>query len=461
MLIRFVLENYLSFKGEAELSMIPSLVRRYPDHVIKNPSRSGMDVLKLAMVYGANASGKSNLVRGISDAQRFITMGAKPRGGFKSNVYKLDKKTRTSPTNFEFTILIGSTCYEYGFSYGSGKVCSEWLNIVTKESNKNVYKRTYSEANQSYDFDFSNLSFQSEEDKQFFAFTQKGTPEERLFLTECRNRGIEKNIPDLDSIIDVINWFSERLIVMFPHSTFSGLEFIVGESESSAKIFAEILKKFDVGIEKLKLIDADASEVLDEMPKEVRSRLLSDIKSSKGKSVTLFGDTDERYLLRLDEEGELIASKVAAMHLDSNGNQVNFDLNEESHGTRRLLDMLPGLLSMLASDRVVVIDELDSNMHPAITRSIVSSFLSVTAGVQSQLIVTTHDASLLDQDMIRKDEVWFAERARDNSSKLYSLEEFKDIRFDRDLNKSYIEGRFGGVPITSQLQKITFESHEE
>jgi AAA15 family ATPase/GTPase len=147
--------------------------------------------------------------------------------------------------------------------------------------------------------------------------------------------------------------------------------------------------------------------------------------------------------------------------LDSNGNQVNFDLNEESHGTRRLLDMLPGLLSMLASDRVVVIDELDSNMHPAITRSIVSSFLSVTAGVQSQLIVTTHDASLLDQDMIRKDEVWFAERARDNSSKLYSLEEFKDIRFDRDLNKSYIEGRFGGVPITSQLQKITFESHEE
>ena len=455
MLIRFCMQNYLSFRDPAELTLVPGRVRRFPDHIIRAKSETGIDVLKLGLIYGPNASGKSNLVRGISDARKYIVLGTRPKGGFKANIFKLDPCAVDLPTIFEFTIKIDAISYEYGFSYQSGAVREEWLNAVTEKETVVVFKRSYSERIEDYELFWEALDFENEEDQQFFSFTHKGTPENKLFLTECGSRGIKKNIPYLNPVIDVFEWFDDKLTVIFPLSMmFPGLEFAMHESDVAADVFSRILKKFDVGIEALELVEVDLEMVLEGLPKEQRSKMLSDLRSNEAKTVTVFGGRDERYLLTIDKQADIVAYKVGARHQDFDGNPVNFDMTEESDGTRRLLDMIPGVLGFLADERVVIIDEIDSNMHPAITRSIISSFLSITSGQESQLIATTHDASLLDQKVLRKDEVWFTEKTTNNSSRLFSLEEFKDIRFDRNLSKSYIEGRFGGVPLISELELL-------
>lgn len=455
MLIRFSVENYLSFSAPVELSMSAGNVRRLPNHVIPKSRDTDIPALKLALIYGANASGKSNLIRAMHDARKFILSGRRPEGGFKSNMFKLDPSIKDAPATFEFTVKSGEKYYEYGFSYAKNRVLAEWLKEVNRKTSKTIYERAYNSDTEAYDFSYSKINFKTDEDEQFFSFTEKGTPDNRLFISECESRGIRKNIPYLDSILECLSWFRDKLLIIFPQSRFNGLEYAIQESTIAADIFTEILKKFDIGITGLKLRSINVDAFLEKMPKDIKSRFLNDLRKTDGNTMTISNGRDERYLVSTDKDGEIVAHKVSSVHEDNNGDPVDFDIADESDGTRRLLDIIPGILGLLVSDRVVVIDELDNNMHPAITRSIVSSFLSETAGKESQLLITTHDASLLDQDVIRKDEVWFVEKNSVGASSIHSLEEFKEIRFDRDLNKGYLEGRFGGVPITSQLERIS------
>jgi AAA15 family ATPase/GTPase len=124
-----------------------------------------------------------------------------------------------------------------------------------------------------------------------------------------------------------------------------------------------------------------------------------------------------------------------------------FDVTEESDGTRRLMHLVPAMMDMMRSDRVTVVDELDRSLHPDILYSYLENFLKYSAGRSSQLIVTTHDTTVLKQRFLRRDEVWFVEKAPDQSSRLIALEEFKNADRSKDLQQDYLLGRFGGVPV--------------
>lgn len=131
---------------------------------------------------------------------------------------------------------------------------------------------------------------------------------------------------------------------------------------------------------------------------------------------------------------------------NAQGKAIHFDINRESDGSQRLLDIAPGLLDTFSQDTVYVIDEIDRSLHPEITTSILRKFLSYTEGTHSQLIVTTHESNLLDADIIRRDEIWFTQKSPDGSTRLYSLEEYQ-ARPDNDIHKGYLVGRFGGIPV--------------
>ncbi|HAO9079693.1 TPA: AAA family ATPase, partial [Escherichia coli] len=203
-----------------------------------------------------------------------------------------------------------------------------------------------------------------------------------------------------------------------------------------------ILKDFDTGVSKLVLRKVSSFDDI-KFPPNFKDQIMEDLKSSK--AVVISGPRNKRYKVELGEDGEITVFQLMTAHKDKNGNDVYFELNQESDGTQRLFDIIPGLVELMLKDKVYIIDEIDRSLHPKITKTFMKLFSMNTVGKDSQLIVTTHETGLLDFELIRRDEVWFTEKNKGGVSRIYSLEEFQP-RFDKDIRKGYLVGRFGGIP---------------
>jgi AAA15 family ATPase/GTPase len=187
---------------------------------------------------------------------------------------------------------------------------------------------------------------------------------------------------------------------------------------------------------------------------EIPDRIIDPLKRNfKGgnERILLRSLDNKRYTIYRDEHGDLIALKLISKHKIKNSNkEVSFEINEESDGTQRIIDLIPVLISSLEEDRVFVIDELDRSLHPLLIQEFISIFVKKSTEQKSQIIVTTHDASLLNQKLLRKDEIWFTEKNEFGNSNLFSLEEF-NIRYDKNIRKDYLRGRFGAIPFFKSM----------
>lgn len=442
MLLRFTVENFKSFQGKEEFSMIPSKVSRHNDHVIPPSSRSDIGVLKASVIYGANASGKSNIIKAMHHAQLLITEGKRAGQSLPYEPFKLAKSKVNSPSRFEFEIKCNNVNYAYGFIADHKSIYEEWLFEIDKTKDIALYERRGDE------FDLSGLSsrVQNDDDENFLSFTGLGTPSNRLFLFECFERNVFKQLTYLKCLKDVFDWFKHKLNIIFPDTKYHGLEMELYEDNKTAVQLANILRDFDTGISQIKLHELDfESEV--NLPNKLKSRIESDLEENEA---AFIASPSNRYQIKRDEQGKISAYKLMTSHIDTDGDEVLFDLIQESDGTQRLLDLAPGLIDLLHKDSVYIIDELDRSLHSDVTSTLMATFLSKTQGKHSQLIVTTHETNLLNLELLRRDEIWFTAKNKSGSSKIYSLEEYKP-RFDRDIRKAYLAGRFGAVPRIRQL----------
>lgn len=243
MLLRFSVENFMSFKDRAELSLLPSKVRKPPGHIIKGASPHGINALKAAVIYGANASGKSNLIKAMKHAQNIINEGVKTGKQLPYYPYKLSQVSANEPSRFEFELKYGANSYAYGFIADANVIIEEWLYQIDRKRDKLIFERKQTDC-----FDFSALDFEKKEDGQFLNFTAEGTPENRLFLNECRERNVLKKLGYLDALREVTEWFDHRLNIIFPNSKYSGLEMFAQDGQKSSDTFSKILNSFDTGI---------------------------------------------------------------------------------------------------------------------------------------------------------------------------------------------------------------------
>lgn len=445
MLLRFSVENFMSFKDRTEFSLVPGLVRRHKEHVIKPKSKYGIPALKAAVIYGANASGKSNLIRAMKHAQNLVNDGVKSGRKLPYNPFKLDSASKRKPSRFEFEIKVGERDYAYGFTADDTQVHEEWLFLIDKNKDSLIFERSES------DFDFSGIKFKSDKDQQFIDFTAKGTPTNRLFINECKERNVLKELDYLEGVKDISTWFEHSLNIIFPNSKYTGLEMEMQKDKKSNDVFSRILNSFDTGVEKLSLKEVDIDKDLSDVPDHVKRNILEEVDIDT--NILLAGPRNTRYQFCKDESGEVKAFKLMTAHISSDGEEVLFDINEESDGTQRLIDIAPGLVDIFSLEKTYIIDELDRSLHPDITTSIFKAFLASTSEVRSQLIVTTHETNLLNQDLVRKDEVWFVQKNRSGESLVYSLEEFQP-RFDKDVRRGYLAGRFGGVPALPKFDSL-------
>ncbi|HLF87981.1 MAG TPA: ATP/GTP-binding protein [Anaerolineales bacterium] len=430
MLIRFRVSNFLSFKDEVEFSMIPGRSRQHPHHIISGGSgRNDTDLLRAGVVYGANASGKSNLIHVLGFTKALIMQGVKARKSISVTPFKLDKNSLQQPSRFEFEIRCGEKDYLYGFELDSEKIYSEWLHHIKKTTTAPIFERKVDD-NKKTSIVFNNLKFETKKDEEFLEFVARGTRTNQLFLSESIDR-------EVTYFEDVYNWF-DKLVLIYPETRH---QMDLNVNNERTKAMVKYLERVGTGVCGFGL---QSIHIEAELPQELIDDVTKELKPDD-KTVLMNHSDGQRYLISRTPQGELITEKFMLKHkmMDCNDG-VLFDTDEESDGTIRLMDILPIVTTPDSAPMVYVIDELDRSLHPNLCYQLIEDFLAIQNN--SQLIVTTHEANLLNLELLRRDEIWFVEKNKQGATITYSLEEFTP-RYDKDVQKGYLLGRFGAIPI--------------
>lgn len=452
MLIRFTVENFLSFKDRVVFSMIPGKGTLKPNH--KSKKIKGISTLKAAVIFGANASGKSNLVKAIDFGKKLVLRGTKSEQFIKYQNFRLDTQTITSDSRIEYEIQYKGKNYAYGFVFNSKEIVEEWLYEITKKTELKIFERR-NNVNEPFDLEPLFKKNKKEEQKQFLKFIAKGTPNNQLFLSEIRIRKVKDNVSDISDLLNVIDWFNNSLNVIFPEDKYNeGVKFDLMDDSEVQMIFKELLDYFDTGINGICLeeIALKTTDIPSKIIDKIREELI-DIKAEKA-GVTLVSPRNTTYFITRKND-DIIIHKLKTKHnVSGQKEQVQFDTIDESDGTNRIIDFIPLIMDLLQGDNVFIIDEMERSLHPNLIYDLFDLFLDKCENINSQLIIASHESSLLTQILLRKDEIWFVVKDKDGASNLHSLEEY-NIRFDKEIRKDYLLGRFRAIPRIGNRNKLT------
>lgn len=432
MLIRFKISNYCSFNKEQVLSMTPGRTGSNEGHVVRF---GDFGLLRASALYGANASGKSNLIKAMNSMRRFVAYDEKiPTDRY----FRPDPDKIGESSYFEMELEIDGIAYSYGFDYviSEQRVEDEWLYRLSVDgSNEVIFTRVERRIEHSF----------GGSDKQRLDVYAEDTSEheDRLFLNVMGRRA-RPSEGGLGIFNDVYDWFRNDLVFIDTEFPFSPE---VPVSDRELEHVNRMMSTFGTGVNS---IAYDRREGLDEvMPQSLLDMLRRDL--SRGKDQVVLGMGSTRYAsvngYRVSmENNRLVFDEIVYRH---DGDRISFRPDEESDGTRRLYGLLASVF-MGREGRTYIIDELDTSLHPQLTYRFVKMFLEDPSSNRSQLIFSTHESSLMDFSLLRRDEIWFLEKDGNGESSLYSLEEFNE-RNDRRIEKAYREGRYGGVPIFSSI----------
>lgn len=430
MLMGFKVKNFRSFQELQHFSMLAGKVRNNENHIIEKNKHK---ILKFSGMFGANGSGKSNLILAMSIAQTLIERGTTSL--INNQYYRGVDSNKNEDSYFEYELALNEKLYSYGFelNFNNKEITSEWLIDMTKTKERiiferNVKKGTYnSTITDKKHSNFSNCLVEMKQNTQ------------ELFLKEMVRRLIMSNNDDeyFEEIFDVFKFLSIDTSIIRPstHKLFT-IDYI-----KSKERILKILKSLDINIIDFiaepdnikniesKLLPKDYQNILDEI----------NVLSSKHKNVSCtLRIGNDLYTIKKATNNNYDVCSLKFMHRNT---EATFGAYEESDGTIRILELIDILLT---KEKLFLIDELDSSLHPLLVDGLLKLFL--TSNTSNQLIITTHELKTLDFDLVRRDEIWFAEKNDKGNSRIYSLEEYKDVaRFDRKIDKAYLEGRFGAI----------------
>ncbi len=436
MLIRFNMGNFLSFDGNQEFSMSPGNVKLLPNHLIEADK---MKFLKYAAIYGANASGKSNFVKGIDIAKNIIVNGI-------SNVNVTTKYCRFSndninkPTKFEFEIKLDDKYYAYGFKAYLYKkeIHSEWLYEINKNEEVMIFERIVSQNK----FNCQLIPNADEKQKLDVYIDDINEQSNTLFISEMARKKFSKT-SKLYLFTKISNWFSQKLQIIYPNTPIGGVQYLFNDDNTE---ISDLLNLFDTGITKFKLKTIS----VDEMKRDIPKFIFDDITEKMNEVITknhsmLVNIHNNFFKINKDKKENICIKKVFFEH--GNNDNVDFEYHEESDGTKRLIDLFMIIQQATKeNDMIFIVDEIDRSLHPKLSKKLIELFFKVSENSKTQLITTTHESELLDLSLLRRDEIWFVEREKNYQSKLFSLDEFK-TRYDTKVSKAYLEGRYGALPI--------------
>jgi len=451
MLIRFTVENFLSFKDRVMFSMIPGKGTLKPNHKTK-PIR-GISALKASVIFGANASGKSNLIKAIDFGRLLILRGTKSEQLIKYQNFRLDKSTIIGNSRIEYEIQHNGKNYAYGLVFNNKVIVEEWLYKITNKDESKIFERNIGKK---IVFDLEPLfkKNKKKEHQQFLEFIAKSTPNNQLFLTEIRTRKVKDNVADITDLLNVIDWFQNSLKVIFPDDKYN--EGVKSELKDDSKLmitFEELLNYFDTGINGICLEKVDFESL--EIPQKLLEKIKEDLLSVKTENVrSIVSNRNTTYFITKKNEDILVHKFMTKHNIIGQKEPVLFDTSDESDGTNRIIDFIPLIMDLLQGNNVFIIDEMERSLHPNLIYDLFDLFLEKGGNINSQLITASHESSLLTQKLLRKDEIWFTVKDKEGASHIHSLEEY-NIRFDKEIRKDYLLGRYKAVPRIGNRNKLT------
>lgn len=431
MLLEFTFRNFACFRNECTFSLSGTKEKQHSERLARLRGFRDAKVLPVASVFGANAAGKSTLIAALSFAKQFVTSPAGLDDLIPVSVFQGKGGTeRKNAPSFSFVLLVGEELFRYSFEVDQERVFSERLAKIRATRDELLFERDDRRAEPSIRFG-SGLADTARLEAVFL-----GTRRNQLFLNNAAFQNVETFRP-------VFEWFRDQLEIIDPGAWFVPIERFFDRQSPLYGRLQKALDDLDTGIVDIELVEVPAESVA--LPPEASERIASRLKEGTmfrfrfGKDIVVFSR----------EDGAVKARRMVAVHRDASGGTFRLPMTSESDGTIRLIDLLPAFFTLgdPASRKVYVVDELDRSLHPTLMRYLVETFLKTAApDTRSQIVFTTHDIDLMTQDLFRRDEMWIVRKNPDGGSDLLCLGDFKDIRYDKDIRKSYMEGRFGGIP---------------
>jgi len=441
MLLRFIVKNFLSFKEETEFNMFPSSkTQSFKDHIL---DCDYAQVLRLAALYGANGAGKSNLLAAIAALRHLAIEGAVSPNDFTTNKFAFSPDNKNNPIEFAIEFFAYGHIYYYTLSINDSEVVEEALYYAKKNRDELIFSR------KNKDIDFGKSLTDNKKNKIFVdAIKDTLLRPDSLLLTF-----MARNYPSLvEGITSAYIWIASSFEFVLPDSTLGAFAHVVDKNPSVHNLLNDTIRDIGIGVDRfeVKKTAIDESQLLYEEMKT----LVADAKKHPGEATAITLDPDQRVLSSLVyEDGRIVIKELEAIHKVS-GKEYKMPLASESDGTLRMLDYIPLIYEILHSNKVYIVDEIERSIHPILIKAIIEK-ISQVEDVKGQLIFSTHEACLLDQKLLRPDEIWFAEKNLDQSTELYPLSDFQ-VHKTANIQLGYLQGRYGAIPFLSNLNDLSW-----
>jgi uncharacterized protein len=437
MLIEFSVGNYRSFKEKVTFSMVAANLVSQDKSLDSNnvfAVDEELSLVKSAAIYGANASGKSNLAKALQFMKWFMVNSSKETQSNEQifvDKFRLSTETENQPSFFELVFMVGGQQHRYGFTANQERVISEWLFYIPESRETRLFERENGKFNISKTYKSSGV--------------EERTRNNALFLSVSAQFNIKKSE-------EILNWLTNQFILT------SGLndepiQYMFREDIRDQVI--QLLGNMDLGINGVDLQRLD----IDKYEKHVIDAIKEESDSAMIRAINVVAKN------RIENEKDnwnknIKAERIVTLHhkFNSAGEVVSLEpfslLGNESDGTQKIFALASLLVYSLNYGTVLVIDEFDARLHPLMSQSIINLFnSSKTNPKNAQLILTTHDTNLLSNKIFRRDQIWFTEKDKYGATALYSLAEYK-VRNDASYGSDYIKGKYGAIPYIQGAESL-------
>lgn len=412
------------------------------------------EILKISSIYGANGAGKSNLISSLHLLQNLIKKEEISLDLSKIE-FKFNKELEEKPLTFVIEYFQNKKSFLYGIEILNNTVLTEelYLSGLGKKQDKLLFERK-TDVKTKITTIVSDLFDSNEESKTLKKVIEKNLSKPNKLIFRTLTSFNEEYLNDIET---AIKWFDDTLQIVTPNAKPSALIHKV-DTEKEFKAYAEdTMKSFNIGIESIECQKQTLNEFMGENDLERINQIKEEVNQSVENIVSL-RNSNGNEVLAFKENDEYFVKKIAINHKGRSGKIATFNLDEESDGTVRLLDFIPAFHSIVHSEQVFIIDEIERSIHPLLIKELVKKF-SEDNQTKGQIIFTTHESNLLDQKVFRQDEIWFAEKDNEGCTDLYSLSDFKEHN-TIDIRKGYLSGRYGSIPFLANLKDLNWHEYD-
>lgn len=412
--------------------------------------RDDFELLKMASIYGANGSGKSNLIKGLNFLKKIVVNEKLPET-LKFSHFKFQKDKSNSKQLLAIEFIQDDSAYYYALEICKSRIMIEELyeSGLGRKKDRLIFERKT-------DLD----------DKTKIIFSKEAEDNERIqiFKSVLIEDFVKPDQPILkllsqrenEFLKDAKNaykWFSVTLRIITPATRPLALANRIDFDPEFKKYAQDIMCAFNIGITSMNSEKRNIMELVEATTDSHMKSIMKNVDESPNKMVSLRSERGDE-LVVVKEEDDYYVKQLKLTHKGKDDISTTFSLEEESDGTIRLLDFIPAFRDIVIKNRVFVIDEIERSIHPLLIKELIRKF-SLDSETLGQLIFTTHESNLLDQEMFRQDEIWFTEKDKNGVSDLYSLSDFKEHK-TIDIRKGYLNGRYGSIPFLANLHDLNW-----